>query len=915
MASAERGQQRTRRNSASWAVGLFALAFLTRAAYVAFAGQSRFDPWRHLALVRSMRDGFFSLFADQPYLWYGPTWYGFAALWPEALRVEWLSAVLSSLSVVLVFFIAADAFRERARATRGALVTAGLTALCGPVIAYTCHPGPESLSLLLALVAVLLCSRSGAVWLAAAAGFAAGLAVVLRTPFAFLFPMVLPQLAVPSRLSAFAVGGSLPLLATGLRNHAIIRAHPFVFTWDGLATPSDGFGWLSTLVPQLHPDIATALRRLHERTMPDPEWIWRGDEPAWGLLTIVVGGVIALGVSRRWIWIFSVGVALGWFAMFDETLTSNFFRIHLPLLIVYFLAVGWLAAGGGGTGRVGLALAVAMLVGGIGLYRSPGMPALEAVTPPENLLREDAYMVNSGYFHPAGLVYRFPDKRFIGMPLDPKRFDAFRAAFPQYRSILWHGFSVQTELGAHLKASGRFPVAERARNAAGHRYAVLREVAKDDRPPIVLITLDTTRPDHLSVYGYAQPTSPNLDVLGRDGFVFQDVVTTSSWTLPTHASLFTGLFPSTHGAHYSDGGMPALDAAQANIFDWFRAAGLPEQAQTLAETLRRAGYRTFGAAAGPWLKPIFGLDQGFEQYWADSDDPVGRRAPEITAHGLKALEAAGSDPFLLFLNYFDPHDPYDDVDADAARFRVSQAGSRAEVLARYDAEIAYMDRHIGVLFDALRERGLYERSWIVVTSDHGEHFGEHGLEQHGFSLYQDVVSGVLIVKPPSASAWRPDTRQRVQSVDVMPTLLKALELDAGLAMEGNPIGALDHPVVAELFESPGNVRWKGPRFARQLTAVYSGRHKLIVSSKPGDRDAGLFDLAADPGENVDLRAAQPELLRELQGELARWRSQLRPVLEPALPRPLDTKTREQLQALGYLPEEQPEAVPRPDSSE
>ena len=256
------------------------------------------------------------------------------------------------------------------------------------------------------------------------------------------------------------------------------------------------------------------------------------------------------------------------------------------------------------------------------------------------------------------------------------------------------------------------------------------------RAPVVLITMDTTRADHLPVYGYDKPTAPSLERLARDGLVFENFVTMSSWTLPTHASLFTGLFPATHTAHYNTMGNVTLSdgLGESEVFSTFRANRLPEAAVTLAEVLRAEGYRTLGVGAGPWLKPVFGLGQGFDFFDTDFESKSGRPAEEVNRLAFRELAKVGAEPFFLFLNYFDPHDPYDSSAEDFERFLDPEANpKRAETLAQYDAAIFHTDRHIGALFDELERRGLYDESWIVVTSDHGELFGEHQLEYHGFS--------------------------------------------------------------------------------------------------------------------------------------------------------------------------------------
>lgn len=419
--------------------------------------------------------------------------------------------------------------------------------------------------------------------------------------------------------------------------------------------------------------------------------------------------------------------------------------------------------------------------------------------------------------------------------------------------------------------------------------------------PLLMISLDTTRRDHLPFHGYDRDTAPNLHALAKQSVVFDDFLTMSSWTLPTHASLFTGLFPATHGAHYSNRGDVALGDADGapQGFQAFRANRLPAEATTLAEVLQSRGYATAAITAGPWFKRVFGLDQGFDHYDADFDSLEGRRGDEVSDLALAALDRFGDRPFFLFLNYFDPHDPYDGHGTKWEQFlRPGGDFARSKTLAEYDAEIHYMDEQISRVIDALKARALFDRSWIVVTSDHGEHFGEHGLEIHGFSLYEDVVRGVLFIKPPEGVALAASGSERAQSIDVMPTLLDALGIEIPAAVEGEPIQTIDHPFVAELYRTSGNVQWKGERFRRELRALYEGRYKLIVSSKPEDQDAGLFDLERDPDEENDLSAAQPERASAMRERLEAWLAARQPLAKTPVDA-VDEQTRRQLEALGY----------------
>lgn len=181
------------------------------------------------------------------------------------------------------------------------------------------------------------------------------------------------------------------------------------------------------------------------------------------------------------------------------------------------------------------------------------------------------------------------------------------------------------------------------------------------RPPVILITLDTTRADHLSCYGYDRHTSPNLDWLADESVLYERAVAPSSWTLPSHAALFTGRFTACHGSRYDPEGPLRLDRAIEAPDSWevFRARGLSPEVPTLAQLLRQAGYATGAAVAGPWLKRIFGLNKGFDYYDDSSISSVsGRLAPEVTRSAVRWIDGRGQEPFFLFLNYYDPHRPY-----------------------------------------------------------------------------------------------------------------------------------------------------------------------------------------------------------------------------------------------------------------
>lgn len=445
------------------------------------------------------------------------------------------------------------------------------------------------------------------------------------------------------------------------------------------------------------------------------------------------------------------------------------------------------------------------------------------------------------------------------------------------------------------------------------------------KPHILLITLDTTRRNHLSCYGYERKTSPNLDRLAEEGVRFENCVAMTSWTLPSHASLFTGLYSSTHGAHYDEKAELSLGQAvegsktSIEFLQDYRANGLGAGAITLAEILAEAGYVTGGVGSGPWLKPLFGLDQGFEFYDCDCDSSSGRSADAVNNLAIPflrkrraALKEGDEKPYFLFLNYFDPHFPYTPpsefqylfCDRELAQAAQNDKKSKNRYdISQYDAEILFMDRMIGSLFDELKRLELWDDTWIIVTSDHGEHFGEKGLSGHGSALYEETLGVPLIVKYPKG--WDPaeDRTERVQLVNILPTILSRLEIDPIAPMDAPPIGQTGSVAVAELYKNLGKVKFEvegdEERYDRNLKAIYIKDLKLIVSTRDNDPDAGLFDLGIDPGENNNLSKERPDLFRYMYRALSQWKESLGEPLRPLRIRGVDEATEEQLKGLGY----------------
>jgi arylsulfatase A-like enzyme len=428
------------------------------------------------------------------------------------------------------------------------------------------------------------------------------------------------------------------------------------------------------------------------------------------------------------------------------------------------------------------------------------------------------------------------------------------------------------------------------------------------RSNVLLVTLDTTRADRLGVYGHARPTSPNLDALSSEAILFEHAYSTSSWTLPAHASLFTGKYPASHGARHDPAG-PLVLADAIDAPPSVRARGMSPHEATLARILSEHGWATGAVVGGPWLMRIFGVGSGFA-FYDDEGMQQGRRATEITDRAIDWLGRT-PEPFFLFLNYFDPHAPYAPPERFARLFLPAGVApdprSSRQAPALYDAEIRYADDELGRLFRWLRERGLWERTLVVVTADHGELLGERGDWGHERFLWEPLVRVPLVVKPAGPS--RPGRREArpASLVDVLPLVLRELGIAEPPGVQGEPPPATRRELLAEVNPIGGSDtgEWR---------ARWDGSSKLLVSTL-GDRH--LFDLASDPGEARNLAPRDPERAEREVRALERAFAALPPPPPDAGPVSVDAETRALLRELGYLdaPEDAATSQTRTDSSE
>lgn len=417
---------------------------------------------------------------------------------------------------------------------------------------------------------------------------------------------------------------------------------------------------------------------------------------------------------------------------------------------------------------------------------------------------------------------------------------------------------------------------------------------------VILFSIDTLRADHLGVYGYPRPTSPALDALAAEGLLFERASAQAPSTLLSHAAMLTAQIPQHHGASH------------------VRLRPLPEEALTLAEILAAQGYETVSWNGGGQLDRAFGTAQGFARYESGPDSFAW--ALDKTEGWLRRRRESGEPrPFFLFLHTYEVHHPYTPGLADLQLFADHYAGrlppqisidllqdinhgrvplspeDLAFIVAAYDAEIRSVDRGFGRLVDYLRQNGLLETTVIVVTSDHGEEFFEHGeVGWHSHTLYEELLRVPLIVRLPGARFAGRRPVQRVRSIDIAPSLLDLLGLPPAPSFDGRSLLPL-FPEEGALEDLPA-IAFRDTAAGEVFESLAIRRFKLA--------EGKLFDLEEDPWEKRDRAAADPATLAALKSELQREVSR-RPGAAPAAPVALGEEERERLRSLGYAGGEKP----------
>lgn len=392
---------------------------------------------------------------------------------------------------------------------------------------------------------------------------------------------------------------------------------------------------------------------------------------------------------------------------------------------------------------------------------------------------------------------------------------------------------------------------------------------------LILISVDTLRADHMGIYGYERPTSPVMDAYAEGGTVFEHTTSTASWTVPSHMSMFTGQYTRTHG-----------------IDGWRK--GLSQKTQTLASALEAEGFATAAFVNVTLLNPQRSFDRGFQDFMYEPPAKSANGSTQKILEGaIPWMKEHANERFFLFLHFYDVHSDYNplpefrkqfvrmysgDVNGETAQLRAYRKGDRTlpwdapdarHLVDLYDAGIRQFDTQVAELFEHLETTGLGEKTLVILTSDHGEEFLEHGGVLHGRTLHQELVHIPLIMRGPGVPAGN-RVGGNASLVDIMPTALSLLGFDVPEQCEGLDLSqswrsgaSFDERLVYSeadkwLAQEPGNKR----------RAVRRGDFKLLYDHATGKRS--VFDLSQDPNEMGDLSAEKEALVKVLWGELERF---------------------------------------------
>lgn len=403
--------------------------------------------------------------------------------------------------------------------------------------------------------------------------------------------------------------------------------------------------------------------------------------------------------------------------------------------------------------------------------------------------------------------------------------------------------------------------------------------SRNDRPNILLVTLDTTRADHIAAYGFKQVDTPVLDSLARQGVLFQNAYSHIPMTLPAHTSILSGTYPFYHSV--TDNGE-------------FR---VPDELLLLPEILKSNGYITAAVISAAVLKNTFNINQGFD-FWNEEGlvIPTGgnallaeRRANLTTDTALQWLSSNYKKRFFLWVHFYDPHWPYDPPDPFYQQYSSDE----------YSGEIAFMDSQLGRIIQFLNDHKLLDKTIIIAIGDHGEGLGEHKERTHSIFIYQATQHIPFIIRVPGIQNPGRKISQVVSQVDVLPTILDFLGLPVPPEVKGQSLKKL---ITGDEQESQDRQAFMESHFPylhygwSELYGIATNRYYFIQAPKPE-----LYDLQNDPAELNNLATQNPKLVKQFQFQIDEIKKASKSNFQELVRKgiELDDQTRRQLEALGY----------------
>jgi len=428
---------------------------------------------------------------------------------------------------------------------------------------------------------------------------------------------------------------------------------------------------------------------------------------------------------------------------------------------------------------------------------------------------------------------------------------------------------------------------------------------------IILISIDTLRADHLSCYGYSRNTSPNIDRIARKGVLFKNTIATSSFTPPSMASIFTSKNVSSHGIKHGvlKKGMVYNQEVISSSFT------------TLAEALKEEGYATFGFHTNPHLAKEFGFAQGFD-FFKQFTFANARRLNKEVLKFKEEYKKKGK--YFLWVHYFDPHWPYFKREPWGSSYssyhpkeikvlnfdmwpeKFSSKTNLKEdkdllsyLIARYDSEINFVDKYVGELIDSLKKDG---DALVIITSDHGEEFLEHGRFTHGFQLYEESIRVPLIINFPSKIPEGIKVENEASIIDIMPTILEILKIKSNPGLEGKSLiplisKNLSAVPMAQAGKKSNRILYSELyRFGNNLVSARFKNWKYIYNIKENRQE--LYDLGADIGEKSNIILKNEKVAKDLQMKVIGLISSSKKL--KGQEKPVGKKALDALKSLGYI---------------